>query len=545
MRLSAAELEEVAGLSAAQELALDPPPVQPGKREILQLEVEALIRADQRVRTGQYCVAAARRVHLLPGDSLGAPSPTGEYRVTIGPDDLAGPEDLDVLEIAVRQFDGTQEIEGVDSVAAVSCRVNVSCVGHAFRAGARLQMPHCARSTAAVTALWGPTDRGPWQPLPQACSLSFSTTAGERVGEIFLGVDPGPCWLVLVRGQECLPPEQTSTDDPAAALPSASVPVSAPCGTRIVPEDVVYIVIRPVDRPTPLVDTDDLDGPQKELQAEQTELNLRPDTAHGGYSGRPPTAVEGPGGIRSALSSVFRCHNPAQLADVDRLLIEWSGNELELLDHMRNKYDPASNRLRFPVDTDVGIQVTMGPLLSALDTQGGVAVYGPFYVCRGVWYSLKLNLGPAGANRIAASGPSTAAGVFLTVQQKTEPQRYLSARRTEFVISCRVKASPAAADLSKQLEVCSDLRTQLADLMPRNENVELSPQAVSVKLSLAAADKVANSIREQREAELAMYSLPTDFLDGLILDACSSTGEPRFYCDTCKRMFTPWPGRIK
>ena len=82
-------------------------------------------------------------------------------------------------------------------------------------------------------------------------------------------------------------------------------------------------------------------------------------------------------------------------------------------------------------------------------------------------------------------------------------------------------------------------------MTPRNENVELSPQAVSVKLSLAAADKVANSIREQREAELAMYSLPTDFLDGLILDACSSTGEPRFYCDTCKRMFTPWPSRIK
>jgi len=217
---------------------------------------------------------------------------------------------------------------------------------------------------------------------------------------------------------------------------------------------------------------------------------------------------------------------------------------LELLDHMRNKYDPASNRLRVPVDTDVSILATMGPLLSALDTQGGVAVYGPFYVCRGVWYSFKLNLGPTGANRIA-SGPSSAAGVFLPVQQRTEPQRYLSARRTEFVISCRVKASPAAAALSKQLLVCSDLRKQLADLTPRNENAELPPQAVTVKLSLAAADKVVNSIREQREAELGMHSLPTDFLDGLILEACSSTGEPRFYCETCKRMFTPWPGRIK
>jgi hypothetical protein len=545
VRLSAAELEEVAELSAAEELALDPLPVQPGQREVLQLEVEALVRADQRVRTGQYCVAAAQRVQLLPGDSLSAPSPTGEYRVTIGPDDLADPGDMDLLEIAVRQFNGTQEIEGVDGVAAVSCRVSVSCVGHAFRAGARLQMPHCARSTAAVTALWGPTDRGPWQPLPQGCSLSFSAAAGERVGEIFLGVDPGPCWLVLVRGQECVPPLETFSDESAAALPAgADVAVSAPSGSRIDSEDVVYIVVRPVDRPAPLIDTDDLDGPQEELRAEQTELDLRPDTAHGGSSGRPPTAVEGPGGIRSALSSVFRCHNPAQLAEVDRLLMEWSGNELELLDHMREKYDPASNRLRFPVDTDVGILATMGPLLSALDTQGGVAVYGPFYVCRGIWYSLKLNLGPTGANRIA-SGPSSAAGVFLPVQQKTEPQRYLSARRTEFVISCRVKASPSAAVLSKQLAVCSDLRRQLADLTPRNENVELPPQAVSVKLSLAAADKVANSIREQREVELAKYSLPTDFLDGLILDACSSTGEPRFYCETCKQMFTPWPGRIK
>lgn len=163
---------------------------------------------------------------------------------------------------------------------------------------------------------------------------------------------------------------------------------------------------------------------------------------------------------------------------------------------------------------------------------------------RGVWYTLKLNLGPSGANRIV-SGPSSAAGIFLPVQQKTEPQRYLSARRTEFCLRITAKASPAAAALSKQLAVCSDLRSQLADLTPRNENVELPPQAVSIKLSIPGADKVATSIREQREAELATYSLPTDFLDGLILDACSATGEPRFYCETCKRMFTPWPGRIK
>ena len=406
-------------------------------------------------------------------------------------------------------------------------------------------MPHCARSTAAVTALWGPTDRGPWQPLPQGCSLSFSAAAGERICEIFLGVDPGPCWLVLVRGQEFLPTEKKSTEDSAAALPAAAgVAVPTPSDSTIESEDVVYIVIRPVERPAPLIDTDDLDGPEEELCSEQTELDLRPDTAHGGSSGRPPTAVEGPGGVRSALSSVLSCNDPAQLDEVDRVLMAWSGHELELLDHMRNKYDPASNRLRVPVDTDVSILATMGPLLSALDTHGGVAVYGPFYVCRGVWYSFKLNLGPTGANRIA-SGPSSAAGVFLPVQQRTEPQRYLSARRTEFVISCRVKASPAAAALSKQLLVCSDLRKQLADLTPRNENAELPPQAVTVKLSLAAADKVVNSIREQREAELGMHSLPTDFLDGLILEACSSTGEPRFYCETCKRMFTPWPGRIK
>lgn len=405
MRLSAAELEEVSELFAAEQLAMDPPPVQPGQREVLQLEVEALVRAAERVRSGQYCVAAAQRVQLLPGDSLSAPSPTGEYRVTIGPDDLASPGDLDLLEIAAKQFDGTQAIEGVDGVAAVSCRVSVSCVGHAFRAGARLQMPHCARHTAGVAALWAPTERGPWQALPQGCSVSFSAAAGENVGEIFLGVDPGPCWLVLVRGQECILPEETPADKPPAAPPTVSddaVPTatsvprkqaftettgvntdtSGTGGTDVLShigiesEDVVYLVVRPVNRPGPLIDTDDLDGPEEELRTERAELEGRPDTAHGGSSARPPTAVEGPSGIRSALSSVFRCHNPAQLAEVDRLLMEWGGNELELLDYVRSIYDPASSRLRFPVDTEVEIVCTMGPLLSELDTGGGIAVYG-------------------------------------------------------------------------------------------------------------------------------------------------------------------------
>lgn len=562
VRLSVAELEEVAELSAAEQLALEPPPVQPGQREILQLEVEALVRAEQRVRGGQYCVAAAQRLQLQPGDSLVAPSPAGEYRVTIGPDEQAEPGDMDLLEIAAKQFDGSQEIEGVDGVAAVSCRISISCVGHAFRAGLRLQIPHCARSTVSVTALWGVTAHGPWQVLPQGCSLSFSTAAGEEVGEIYLGEDPGPCWVVLVRGAEhALPKDDDGKEMPAAdasvdvdvgvGASAAQAAISAPSGTSgapshaaIEPEDVVYIVVRPVDRPAPLIDTDDLDGPEQEIRREQTEMEHRPDTAHGGSSARPPTAVEGPNGIRSALASVYRCHNPAKLAEVDALLEDWRGSELELLDHVRQKYDPASNRLRFPVDSDVSIVATMGPLLSELDTAGALAVYGPFNVCRGVWYTLKMNLGPSGANRIA-SGPSPAAGVFLPVQQKTEPQRYLAARRTEFVLQVRARASPSALALSKQLMVCNDLRRQLAALTPRNEDMELPPEAVSVKLSIPGADKIASGIREQREAELAMHALPTDFLDGLILEACSATAEPRYYCQRCRKMFTPWPGRIK
>lgn len=572
VRLSKAELEDVAELSAAEQLAMDPPPVQPGQREILQLEVEASVRANQRVSGGQYCVAAAQRVQLLTGDSISAPSPTGEYRVTVGPDELAAPGDMDLLEIAAKQFDGTHEIEGVGGVAAVSCRVSISCVGHAFRAGLRLQIPHCARSTAAVTALWGPSVRGPWQALPQGCSLSFSTALMEQVGEICLGVDPGPCWVVLVREQEYKTLEETASHNAATAYTSDGIvsdattaiqqqatrsprnkttdAESAASGTgrhsraEIEAEDIVYIVIRPVDRPAPLIDTDDLDGPEQELRAEQAELELRPDTAHGGSSARPPTAVEGSNGIRSALSSVFRCHNPSKLADIDRLLTEWSGNEMELLDQVRRTYDPASNRLRFPVDTDVDIAATMGPLLSELDTQSGLAVYGPFYVCRGVWYTLKLNLGPSGANRIA-SGPSSAAGIFLPVRQQTEPKRYLSARRTEFVLRVRSNASPAAAALSKQLAVCDDLRSQLVGLTPRNKDIPLPAEAVSIKLSIPGADKVASRIRQDREKTLATYSLPTDFLDGLILEACSANGEPRFYCAKCMRMFTPWPGRIK
>ena len=541
VRLYASELEELAQLSAAEQLALDPLPSQPSQRRILNLEVEARVTAEQRVGGGTFCVAAAQRLQLLAGDTLVAPSPTGEYRVTIGPDEDAEAGDMDLLEIAAKQFDGTHAIEDVDGVAAVSCRVSVSCVGHAFRAGLRLQIPHCARTTTAVTALWAPQEHGPWQALPPSGSVSFSTAAGEQVGEVFLREDPGPGWVVLVRCPELVPEkvDERKPGQPKLKLAAADADATISVPRKLLePEDSVYMVLRPVERPVPLVDTDDLDGPLKEVRREQDELQQRPDAAHGGTSARPPTAVKGPNGVRSALSSVYRCHNSAKLAEIDEMLIEWRGNELELLDYVRRKYDAASNRLRLPVDTDVSVMATMGPLLSAFDTAGALAVYGPFYVCRGVWYTLQLNL-LSGANRIT-SGPTPAAGVFLPVQQRDEPQRYLASRRTEFALRVRVTGSPLAAALAKQLAICDDLRYQLKALTSRNEDVELPPEAVNIKLQIPGADKMAQEMREQREVELLTHALPTDFLDGMILNAVSSTGErARYYCHVCLKMFTP------
>jgi hypothetical protein len=82
--------------------------------------------------------------------------------------------------------------------------------------------------------------------------------------------------------------------------------------------------------------------------------------------------------------------------------------------------------------------------------------------------------------------------------------------------------------------------SQLKALTPFNEDVELPPEAVSIKLQLPFAEKRAEQIREQRDAELSTHALPTDFLDGMILNAVSSTGETRrYYCHVCLKMFTP------
>ena len=522
LRLSGPELSALAQLSAAEQLALAPPPRQPCQREVLQREVEAIVRAERRTAAGGgFCAAAAARLQLS-GDSLAAPSPTGEVRVTIGPDAAAAEGDMDLLEVSAKQFDGTVPVDGVDG-EPVSCRCHVACIGQAFRAGLRLQLPHCAASTATLAAFHAPAEHGPWTEIAEQ-RASFS----EEQAELELGQELGPGWVVVVRRPEY------------AEAASSGVP------QRVTPEDLAYLSFAPVERPAAAVNADELDGPAVELRRERAEAASRPDTQHGGTSARPPTAVDGPHGIRAALSSVYRCHRPAKLSSVDRLLREWAGRELALLEHERRKYG-ASSRLRLAVDTDHTVSATLGPLLSEADTAGAVAVHGPFRVVRGEWYTLALNLGHG--NSRVESGASRGAGIYLNLRQSVEPQRYLGQRRTEFLLRVRANAAAdAAAQLSRQLRECDRLRQELAALTPDPRSViqELPPEGVSIKIyALPAAEEEARRLREEREADVAVHALPTDFVDGFLLSATTSTGQPRYYCGRCRAMFEPWPGKIK
>jgi hypothetical protein len=41
---------------------------------------------------------------------------------------------------------------------------------------------------------------------------------------------------------------------------------------------------------------------------------------------------------RDAMTKIYKQHNPRKLADIDGLLVEWAGDEAELLANIHTKY---------------------------------------------------------------------------------------------------------------------------------------------------------------------------------------------------------------